>query len=74
MVYPEGKNAHFMCFFLLINFPKQDAELKRDKKIRFSFYRDVPFDYKPEDLKFETDLDASDAGGAPEYPWEGEGM
>jgi len=74
MVYLQGKDGDLFSFVLIPNFLKQGAELKRDEKIRFSFYRDIPFDYTPEDLKFETGLDASDAESPPKYPWEGEGM
>lgn len=49
----------------------KDTELNRDRKVRFSFYRDIPFDYKPEDLKFVDNLEASDAVIPPTYPWEG---
>jgi len=45
--------------------------MDRDQKVRFTFYRDVPYDYEPEHLIFEDELEESDAAIPPTYPWEG---
>jgi hypothetical protein len=44
----------------------------RDKKIEYSFYRQLPRDYKPSDLIFVDELIECSQTDAPKYPIEGE--
>jgi hypothetical protein len=50
----------------------QDDDLVRDQRVEFSFYRQLPTDYKPSDLIFTDELLECAQIEAVKYPMEGE--
>ncbi|RYP32291.1 hypothetical protein DL768_011143 [Monosporascus sp. mg162] len=52
----------------------KDTELKRNDAICFPFFRDIPFDYRPDNLVFEDELEESDEDIPPMFPWEKQGV
>jgi len=55
-------------------FIMKGSDLNRDDRVRFPCYRDIPPDYKPENLRFEDELEESDEILPPQFPWEGKGV